>query len=205
MPEDPRPRSGRLRKLVVLCTTTRHLARKEARTALVRALALANGGARRPSYPVLLRSRSASRGGPRLRSGRGRLHRTGSDSRQPAGAHDLDTANPTDLAEEAATTYERIIHLCIQASQYDRAVHIFGDAQAKHPELARRLNYNLAKIYLAQGQPDKALDHLDDYLKTQPQGAEAYQLEAPSSRRLGRREARSCRCSRGTRSGTPLT
>ena len=34
---------------------------------------------------------------------------------------DLGTANPADLAEEASSIYERIIHLCIQANQYDRA------------------------------------------------------------------------------------
>jgi tetratricopeptide (TPR) repeat protein len=101
---------------------------------------------------------------------------------------ELATANPAELSAEAASIYERIIRLCIQVRQYDRALRIFGDAQAKHPELARRLNYNLAQIYLAQGQPDKALGHLDDYLQTQPQGAEAYELRSAILKRLGRTE-----------------
>lgn len=104
----------------------------------------------------------------------------------PQTAVELDAVNHTDLAEQAARTYERIIQLCIQASQYDRALRIFGEAQTKHPELARRLNYNLAKVHSAQGQPGKALGHLDEYLKTQPQGAEAYELRSALLKQLGR-------------------
>jgi tetratricopeptide (TPR) repeat protein len=101
---------------------------------------------------------------------------------------ELGTINPADLAEEAASIDERIIHLCIEAHQYDRALRIFAGAKGKHPELARRLNYNLAKIYFARAQPDKALAHLDGYLQTQPQGAEAYQLRSDILRQLGRNE-----------------
>jgi tetratricopeptide (TPR) repeat protein len=99
---------------------------------------------------------------------------------------ELANANHAELGEEAASIYERIIHLCIQVQQYDRALRIFGEAQAKHPELTRRLNYNLARIYFAQGQPDKALGHLDDYLQTQPQGSEAYELRSAILKQLGR-------------------
>jgi tetratricopeptide (TPR) repeat protein len=104
----------------------------------------------------------------------------------PQTAQELDGVSRTDLGEEAASNYERSINLCIQAHQYDRALRIFSEAQPKHPELARRLNLNLAKIYLAQGQADKALRYLDDYLKSQPSGAEAYELRSRILDQLGR-------------------
>ncbi len=104
----------------------------------------------------------------------------------PQTALDLGAVHHADLGEEAASTYERIIQICIQARQYERALRIFGEAQTKHPELARRLNHNLAKVYFAQGQLSKALAYLDDYLKTQPQGAEAYELRSAILRQLGR-------------------
>jgi tetratricopeptide (TPR) repeat protein len=104
----------------------------------------------------------------------------------PQAARELDGVSRTDLGEEAATTYERVINLCIQARQYDRALRLFTEAQPKHPELARRLNYNLAKIYLARGQANQALGYLDDYLKTQPSGAEAYELRSTILEQLGR-------------------
>src|SRR5205823_14854532 len=90
------------------------------------------------------------------------------------------------LGEEATSIYERIIKLCIQAHQHERALRVFSEAQGKHADLARRLSYPLAKVYLAQGQPAKALGHLDGYLKTQHQGIEAYDLSSTMLTQLGR-------------------
>lgn len=104
----------------------------------------------------------------------------------PQAARDLDGVSRTDLGQEAATNYERVISLCIRARRYDQALRTFSEAQPKHPDLARRLSYNLAKIHLARGQADKALGHLDDYLKTQPSGAEAYELRGTILEQLGR-------------------
>jgi tetratricopeptide (TPR) repeat protein len=104
----------------------------------------------------------------------------------PQTALNLAGVEHADLGEEAASIYERIINICIQDHQYDRALSIFAQARVKHPVLARRLNYNLAKIYSTQAQPGKALEHLDEYLKTQPQGAEAYELRSAILRQFGR-------------------
>ncbi|HLJ92360.1 MAG TPA: tetratricopeptide repeat protein [Gemmataceae bacterium] len=101
---------------------------------------------------------------------------------------DLADTNHTDLGKEASSTLEHMIQLCIQARRYDRALQIFAEARAKHPDLARRLNYHLAKVYVAQGEPAKALGHLDEYLQTQPQGAEAYELRSTILEQLGRAE-----------------
>jgi tetratricopeptide (TPR) repeat protein len=106
----------------------------------------------------------------------------------PQTALELGTANPTNLGEEAAGAYERVFNICIQAGQYDRALRVFSEAQAKHPDLARRLNYNLAKVYRARGELDQALAYLDDHLKSQPTGGVAYELRNTILEQLGRRD-----------------
>jgi tetratricopeptide (TPR) repeat protein len=104
----------------------------------------------------------------------------------PQGNLDLGAYNPSDLADQAANTYERMIKICIQSKQYDRALELFAQGQKLHPGLARRLNYNLAKVHLAQRHPDQALTLLDEYLKTQPYGTEAYELRSTILQQLGR-------------------
>jgi tetratricopeptide (TPR) repeat protein len=104
----------------------------------------------------------------------------------PQGSLDLGTYNQAELADQAANTYERMIKICIQAKQYDRALKLFAQGQKLHPGLARRLNYNLAKVHLAQQHPDQALTLLDEYLKTQPYGTEAYELRSTILQQLGR-------------------
>jgi tetratricopeptide (TPR) repeat protein len=90
------------------------------------------------------------------------------------------------IAEQAANTHERVIKILIQAKQFDRALRVYGQAGKKYPVLARRLNYNLAQVCVAQGKPQEALRHLDEYLQTQPQGTEAYELKITLLRQLGR-------------------
>jgi tetratricopeptide (TPR) repeat protein len=93
--------------------------------------------------------------------------------------------NRNDLAEQAANTSERMIKLCIQAKQYDRALSLFDAAQKKHPSVARRLTYNLARVHQAQGHPDKALASLEQFLRTQPYDLEPYELLITLLRELG--------------------
>ncbi len=104
----------------------------------------------------------------------------------PQAPFELPVFSRAELNDHAANTYERMINLCIQARQYDRALSFFAEGQKKHPGLTRRLNYNLAKVYLAQGQQEKALSQLDEYLKTQPHGTEAYELRIAILKKLGR-------------------
>jgi tetratricopeptide (TPR) repeat protein len=94
----------------------------------------------------------------------------------PHSLSELDGFDRQGLEEQAANTYERMIKLCIQAQEYDRALEVFAEGRQKHPVLAQRLNYSLAKIHAGQGRPAEALAPLDEYLSTQPQGAEAYEL-----------------------------
>jgi tetratricopeptide (TPR) repeat protein len=111
------------------------------------------------------------------------------------------------LVEQAAATQERIGSLCLQTRAYARAEAAFRRAQqildpgggrgrgaevpnpaeaAFRKAQASRLNYNLAKVGLAQGKPLEALRSLDDYLRTQPQSTEGYELKVSLLRQLGR-------------------
>lgn len=94
--------------------------------------------------------------------------------------------NPEQLRDQAANTYERMIKLCIQARQYERALELYREAGGKYPELGRRLHHSLARVAAAQGHPEEALAHLEEYLKTQPAGTEAYELKITLLNDLGR-------------------
>jgi tetratricopeptide (TPR) repeat protein len=90
------------------------------------------------------------------------------------------------LKAETAKTYEGIGRVCTKAQLYDRAVAAFAKAQELDPERAGRLSYNLAKVYMAQDKSDKALEFVNQYLRTQPQGMEAYEDKIRLLRKLGR-------------------
>jgi tetratricopeptide (TPR) repeat protein len=101
---------------------------------------------------------------------------------------ELDGFDRHSLAEQAANTYERMVKICIQARQYERALGLFAEGSKNYPVLARRLNYSLAKIHANQGHQQEALRYLDDYLTIQPQGAEAYELWIGLIKQLERTE-----------------
>jgi tetratricopeptide (TPR) repeat protein len=105
---------------------------------------------------------------------------------KPEALMELGPFQPDLLTKEAARTYEKIGRVHVQAKQYDRAVAAFRQAQAKNPDQAGRLNYNLAEVCLALGKPPEALDYLEEYLKTQPQGVDAYELKIALLKRLNR-------------------
>jgi tetratricopeptide (TPR) repeat protein len=93
---------------------------------------------------------------------------------------------PDQIDQETAKTYERIGEVCVQAGAYDRAIAAYLQAQKRDPERAGRLSYHLAEVYLAQAKPQQALRYLDDFLKTQPQGADAYELKIGILKKLRR-------------------
>jgi tetratricopeptide (TPR) repeat protein len=94
--------------------------------------------------------------------------------------------NLEDLSTQAAETCERLGRVCVRAGQFDKAIAAYRKAQAKDPRRAQRLYYNLADLYLQQNKADLALSNLDEYLKTQPQGIEGYELKITLLRRLHR-------------------
>lgn len=93
---------------------------------------------------------------------------------------------PDQVREQAAGTWERMIKLCIQTKRYDQALQLYRLGLVKYPALERRMNYNLARVCIAQGKREEALAHLDSYLRSQPQGEEAYELKIRLLQELGR-------------------
>ena len=90
---------------------------------------------------------------------------------------------------QAGETYERLGRLCLRAGRTDQAVAAFLQAQKKDPARAARLSYNLASVYAGQGKAREALERLDEYLVTEPQGVEGYELKISLQRKLGRDDA----------------
>lgn len=99
---------------------------------------------------------------------------------------ELHSVSEAELKAQAANTYERLIKVCIKAQQPDKALAVFASARKLHPELSRRLSFHLAKIHAAAGRREEALEHLEAYLRTQPQGVEAYEFKLSLLRDLGR-------------------
>ena len=95
-----------------------------------------------------------------------------------------------EIKDQAAETYERMIKLCIDSKDFERALALFAEGKQKHPVLGRRLNFNLAKVELAQGQASRALEYVDDFLKTEPRETEAYELRSAILKKLQREQAR---------------
>jgi tetratricopeptide (TPR) repeat protein len=101
----------------------------------------------------------------------------------------------TVMEEEAldvrpAEVYESVGRICVKAGRYSRAVAALEKARAGHlgqdPVAVSRLDLQIAKAYEAQGKNGEALQHLDDYLRTQPPGLEPYELKVSLLKRLGR-------------------
>jgi tetratricopeptide (TPR) repeat protein len=95
-------------------------------------------------------------------------------------------AGPKEAATQAAETYERLGRVCVRAKRFDEAIAAYRKAQEKDPQRRPRINYNLADVYVGQGKLKEALDCLDDYLRTQPEGTEAYEMKIDLLHRLGR-------------------
>jgi tetratricopeptide (TPR) repeat protein len=91
-----------------------------------------------------------------------------------------------EIRARAADLYERIGRICVQARKYDEAVAAFRQAQARARDRMGRLSYNLAEVLAAQGKHAAALRCLEDYLRLQPQGTEAYELKIRLLRKLNR-------------------
>lgn len=91
-----------------------------------------------------------------------------------------------EIDAKAAEMYEHIGTLCLQAGRYERAIDAFTKTQKKDPELSTRVNYHLARVRLAQERPAEALKHLDEFLKSQPQTTEPYELKIALLQKLNR-------------------
>lgn len=90
------------------------------------------------------------------------------------------------IRARAAETYERIGNLYRKAKQFDKAIEAYRHAQQRAPERASRLSYNLAQLCHEQSRDAEALKYLDDYLRLQPPGLDAYEMKIALLDRLKR-------------------
>ncbi len=108
----------------------------------------------------------------------------------PAVLTDNGDANPDEIDAQAAETYERLGRVSLRAGRQDKARNYFLKARdkvkEKDPTRARRLAYNLAELHMAREEWKPALELLDEYLETLPQGTEAYRAKIKALQKLGR-------------------
>jgi tetratricopeptide (TPR) repeat protein len=90
------------------------------------------------------------------------------------------------LALRAGEIHEKVGGMYLKAKQYDKAVTAYRQAQARYPDGAGRLNFNLALVFEKQEKLPEAVTSLDAYLRLLPQGLEAYELKIKLLRALHR-------------------
>ncbi|HTU21318.1 MAG TPA: tetratricopeptide repeat protein [Gemmataceae bacterium] len=104
----------------------------------------------------------------------------------PAALMEQGPYNRDEIVSQAAETYERLGKLYLKSKKGAEAIEAFQAALKKDPLRSARLALNLAEVYLAEGQADKALEQVEQYLRTQPQGMEGYELRIKIQKQLGR-------------------
>jgi len=94
--------------------------------------------------------------------------------------------NREEIDARAAETYEHVGRICLKAKRTTEAVEAFQKALKKDPARAARLSYNLAEVYVERGEPGKALAQLEQYLRSQPQGMDGYEMRIALQHKLHR-------------------
>jgi tetratricopeptide (TPR) repeat protein len=93
---------------------------------------------------------------------------------------------PEELRAQAAEVYERLGRVELKAGQIDKAVADFQQARKKDPARAPRLALHLAEVQAKQDRPKEALANLDEFLRSQPQGMDGYEMKIALLKKLGR-------------------
>ncbi len=96
--------------------------------------------------------------------------------------------NRDEIVTQAAQTHERLGKLYLKSKKSTEAIAEFQAALKKDPLRSVRLALNLAEVYVSQGEPEKALEQVEQYLRSQPQGMEGYELRIRLQKQLGRAE-----------------
>lgn len=91
-----------------------------------------------------------------------------------------------EIVTQAAETHERLGKLYLRSKKTAAAVKEFQAALKTDPLRSARLALNLAEVYVSQSKPDKALEQVERYLRSQPQGMEGYELRIKLQKQLGR-------------------
>jgi tetratricopeptide (TPR) repeat protein len=108
----------------------------------------------------------------------------------PAALMESGDLSRDEINGQAAEICERLGRVCLRAGRHDKAREYFVKARDKaketDPARAKRLAYNLAELHMARQEWKPALEALDEYLGTLPQGTEAYRAKVKALRALGR-------------------
>jgi tetratricopeptide (TPR) repeat protein len=104
----------------------------------------------------------------------------------PAALLEQGAYNRDEIDARAAETHERLGRICLRAGQTARAIEAFQVAQKRDPLRAPRLAFNLAEVFERDGRHAEALARVQEYLRSQPQGTEGYELRIKLQRQLGR-------------------
>lgn len=93
-------------------------------------------------------------------------------------AFGLDMRQRAALVADAETTYERLGQTFLDAGKTDLAVEAFEKAAESRRGKTGILQYNLARVYLKAGNPQKALEQLEAYIEAgrTDRGRDAYDL-----------------------------
>lgn len=104
----------------------------------------------------------------------------------PAGLIATGKFSREEVTSQITESLERLGRVCLQGKRPDAAIKAFEEAKKKDPLRGARLSYNLAQVYRDQGKPREALEQLNSYLLSQPQGVEGYEMKIGLQRKLGR-------------------
>jgi tetratricopeptide (TPR) repeat protein len=105
---------------------------------------------------------------------------------EPAALLEQGNFSKEEIDQQAADTCEKLARVCLKAGHPARAAEALEIARRKDPPRAGRLAYNLAEVLAGLDKNAEALERLNDYLRTQPQAMEAYELEIKLLKKLGR-------------------
>lgn len=95
---------------------------------------------------------------------------------QPSALLEQGRYNRQEIDTQAAETWERLGRIHLRGKQIEQAVAAFAQAMKKDPPRSARLAFNLAEVHAAQGDAAKALEQIEQYLRSQPTGMEGYEL-----------------------------
>jgi tetratricopeptide (TPR) repeat protein len=104
----------------------------------------------------------------------------------PAALMEQGPYNREEIVKQAAQTHERLGKLYLKSKKSAEAIAEFQAALKKDPLRSPLLTFNLAEVYISQGELDKALEHIEQYLRSRPQGMEGYEQRIKLQKQLGR-------------------
>jgi tetratricopeptide (TPR) repeat protein len=104
----------------------------------------------------------------------------------PAALMEQGPYNRDEIVKQAAETHERLGKLYLKSKKTTEAIAEFQAAQKKDAVRSPRLALNLAEVYISQGELDKALAQVEQYLGSRPQGMEGYEQRIKLQKQLGR-------------------